>query len=130
MRRRPLRSGISWLLALVLMRSLIPAGFMPAWVDGAFTLILCDGHAYSASAGSSAHQHHHHQDGKSRTGGAEQSGEDCSYAQSANPALASTLDLTSAAVHLLVWDTPALHAGVPGSAPLRYRSARGPPAVS
>ena len=98
MSRRPMRSRISWLLALVLLRSLIPAGFMPAWVDGAFTLILCDGHAYSASAGSSAHQHHHHQDRKSRTGGAERSGEDCSYAQSANPALASTLDLTPATV--------------------------------
>jgi hypothetical protein len=128
MRRRPLSIGISWLLALVLMRSLIPAGFMPAWVDGAFTLILCDGHSYSA--GPSAHQHHHHPGAPAQSGTAHSPGDECSYAQSASPALAFNLDLTPAGTPLLSWTTPAFRAGVQGATPLRYASARGPPALA
>ncbi len=127
MKRRPLGFGISWLLALVLMRSLIPAGFMPAWVDGALALIVCDGQAYSADTGAAAHSHHH---GAGHSGTAHPSGDDCSYAQSANPALAFAIDLTPAGSQSLSWDVQAFHASVPVSAPRRYRSARGPPALA
>lgn len=128
MRRRPLSIGISWLLALVLMRSLIPAGFMPAWVDGAFTLILCDGHAYRA--GAATHRHHHQSGGAAQSGAAHSCGDECSYAQSASPALAFNLDLTPAGSPLLSWTIPAFRAGVQDATPLRYASARGPPALA
>ena len=128
MRRRPLSVGISWLLALVLMRSLIPAGFMPAWVDGAFTLVLCDGHAYRA--GPSVHQPHHHPGGVEPTGAAHSTGDECSYAQSASPALAFNLDLTPADSALLSWTGTAFRAGVQAATPLRYASARGPPPLA
>lgn len=128
MRHRPLNIAISWLLVLVLMRSLIPAGFMPAWVDGAFTLILCDGHAYRASA--APHQHHHHPGGVQQPDTARSAGDDCSYAQSASPALAFNLDLTPPSSSLLSWTVPAFRAGVQDATPLRYASARGPPALA
>ena len=127
MKRRFLRSGMSLLLALVLVRSLIPAGFMPGWVDGALTLIVCDGHAYRP--GSSAHQHHHHAGGGSPS--TEQtSGDDCSYAQSASPALAFSLDLTPATAPCVAWTLTVIPAGEQRDPPRRYASARGPPALA
>jgi hypothetical protein len=113
MSRRALPSGFAWVLALalVLVRSLVPAGYMPGLVDGRLSIVLCDSHA-------AAHQHHqhHHADG------------DCAYAQSASPALLATIDLSPPGQQFLSWTVRRFDPGLPISEPPRYSSARGPPA--
>jgi hypothetical protein len=134
MNRRPAAVAIAWLLALVLLRSLVPTGFMPAGEDGRFTLILCEGQGslpipavpMPAAAG---HHHHHHEGGSAPSSG-HHMGEDCAYAQSAHPALAAAFELPPAPVPMLFAAAPAFASRAPHAALPRYRAARGPPHVA
>jgi hypothetical protein len=119
MSRKPLNAGFAWVLALVLIRSFVPAGYMPGLVDGGFSLIVCD-------AGAAQHRHHHQPDHAS--GGLRLLGGDCAYAQSASPALLVAVDLSPPQQQSLSGKIQRFDTGVPDSEPLRYRSARGPPA--
>jgi len=120
MSRTVFRSGFAWVLALVLVRSLIPAGYMPGLVDGRLSIVLCDSHA-------AAHQHHRHHHPDPAVPGLHPADGDCVYAQSASPALLVPIDLPPPRRQLAYWSVQRLGSGVPISEPLRYSSARGPP---
>ena len=84
--RQPLHRGACFLLLMLCLRALVPAGFMLAEVDGTVRVVLCDadapgvhGHHHPGD-----HQNHHHTRLDSS----------CPYAQSAGPApLPVTLDV-------------------------------------
>jgi len=118
-------TGIAWLLVLVLLRSLIPTGFMPVWTSGHFELSLCEGQG-TAFASSQAH---HHQSSKSGTAleHGVHSGEDCAYAQSAHPALALAWILVSAPASAMTVASPESGFCGPHFSPARYCAPRGPP---
>ncbi len=115
------------LLGLVLLRALVPAGFMLAPVDGRFAVVLCDG---NMAAG--GHQQHHHH--RVRDDGGHHNGvhEDptCPYAQSAGPAPLPTLPMfagvapASPLLALVSFTQTLLRFG-----PTRQQTPRGPPAV-
>ena len=81
---KPSRNGAShwaapWVLAMLCLRALVPAGFMLASVDGQLAVVLCDADAARAAhhdAGQDHPGHHHHL----------QLDPTCPYAQSAGPA--------------------------------------------
>jgi hypothetical protein len=112
-------TGVSaWRVALVaalLLRALVPAGFMPA--AGSLALVFCEPGAFAP------HAHHAHHGGHGVAA-------ECPFAQSAGPAL-PTLALAPPA-HPLVSHVPAVgrEPGARCDAPLRYAAARGPPALS
>ncbi len=115
-----------WALALVpllLLRALIPAGFMPAVGAGSLALVYCEPGALVAPS-----SHAHHAPGAEHAGhGAHTAAGECPFAQSAAPALPTLL----AAV--LVQPQPAPVAAAPrddqhpAAVPLRHAAARGPP---
>lgn len=117
------RRGLVPLVALLLLRALIPAGFMPAVGAGSLALVFCDP---GVMAGVAHAGHHHHEDS---AGGAAAAGE-CPFAQSSAPALPS-LPATEAGAPVLA-DAPApWHApDFPLEVPPRHAAARGPPALS
>lgn len=125
MTRRPIGSGIAWLLALVLLRSLVPVGFMPAWGAGGFTLVLCEGQGWAPPGGS--HHHHHGVDAPAAT---HAHGEDCSFAQSAHAALVSGFEAAPVGIDVPVGVAPCIESRIfPPDLP-RHRAARGPPRLS
>ena len=113
-----------WALALVpvlLLRALIPAGFMPAVGAGSWALVFCEPGVLA-----SAHAGHHEGAGHA---GHSASGE-CPFAQSAAPALPSLAAPPPApplVAHLAAARPDDLRLG---SAPLRYAAPRGPPSLS
>ena len=125
-RRRPLSAGFAGLLALVLLRSLVPTGFMPAWVDGRLALVLCEGQGALPAVVTSGHHHHHHAD-TSTPATAHHAGEDCAYAQSAHPAMALAAELPPAPQSPMAAALPAAKAHAPFYTLPRYRAPRGPP---
>jgi hypothetical protein len=68
MNKRAARSWLAWLLPLLVLRAVIPAGFMLAWVDGSLQIVLCSGAgplplsppAVTATHEHDAHAHHGH----------------------------------------------------------------------
>jgi hypothetical protein len=118
-----LRFGIAGVLALVLIRTLVPAGFMPALVDGRLSLVICDSSAWSGSAGAALHHHH-----GPASGGLQHADGDCCYAQSASPALLISIDLAAAGTQRLSFIQNHFDSGVRVSEPFRHHFARGPPA--
>ena len=118
-----IRAGIAGVLALVLLRALVPVGFMLAVVDGAPMLVLCEGQGVVPDAAA----HHHHHAGHDAPDSARYHAQDCAYAQSAAPALLPPLDLPGIAGAVESRRTPAPESR-PFCSPLpRYRAARGPP---
>jgi len=130
-------------LGLVLLRGLVPAGFMLAPVDGTLAFVLCDidlpgasmpsgtmpsdampaGHDHDhmhmhmhMAADHAAHQHGTHGDST------------CPYAQSAGPAPLPTLPVLAGGA---TFEQPTLPASVTqtllGFGPIRQPSSRGPP---
>jgi hypothetical protein len=119
------RIAASCVVILAMLRFLVPVGYMPMIDGGRLTFMICDGSGWAA--GAAAHAHHHHLE---HSGGPHSGRPDCSYAQSASPALVSApppppyaatermVALESARLHLI-------------SARLqRHTHARGPPALA
>lgn len=116
-----------FLLGLLLLRALVPAGFMLAPVEGRFVVVLCHG---NMSAG--GHEHHHHD--PARDDAVHHDGlhghPDCPYAQSSGPAPLPTLPMLAAG------DASASQLAAPASitqtlsrfGPSRHQTPRGPPA--
>jgi len=111
------------LLAALLLRALVPAGFMPAVGAGSLALVFCEPGALVAAGVHGAHHHGH--DGAGN--GTHSAAAECPFAQSAAPSLPTLAALPPA--HSLVAHVLAL--GRVTSAlrpvPLRYAAARGPP---
>lgn len=76
--RRPLHRGACFLLLMLCLRALVPAGFMLAEVDGTVRVVLCDADA----PGIRGHQHHGDHQNHHHT----RLDSSCPYAQSAGPA--------------------------------------------
>jgi hypothetical protein len=133
MNRKRARNWTAWLLPLLLLRSLIPLGFMPMVGAGhAFEIVLCDGYAPVAAAsdampmdmssGSAMDMH-----GDTGHAGAHQAHSTCLYGSS--PALGAPLALDSSSA------APPPATAVPRrspqltylAAPIRAQTARGPP---
>ncbi len=127
-RRRPRLLALLVLPALVL-RSLIPIGFMPISDRGGIHLDFCPGEAQPPGALAGPHlAHHHHHGGADHGSPASASHPPCLFALSASPAFVPA----APALGLLPPEAAALAAG-PSSrvllpAIVRAQSARGPPA--
>jgi hypothetical protein len=113
-------------LPVLILRALIPAGFMPAVGAGSLALVFCEPGVLAAGA-HAAHQHHG-QDGPGHAG--HLAAGDCPFAQSAAPALPALAAV--AVAHPLVAHVPAIRPEDPALrfVPLRHTAARGPPALS
>lgn len=110
-----------WVLAMLCLRALVPAGFMLVPVDGQLAVVLCDADAARAArhhAGPDHSGHHHHL----------QSDPTCPYAQSAGPA---PIPAPPALVPQPVVNAPIVVAHrdqIPAHCgPFRKQSPRGPP---
>lgn len=125
MTARPYRlPGRRWLAGLILpvllLRALVPAGFMLASVDGDLSVVLCDGGALHA--GHPGHHHHYQHSGTPHA-----SDPTCPFAQSAGaaplpsfPPLADRLLATGAALageHEQTLAPPGPHRQHPARAP-------------
>jgi hypothetical protein len=116
-------SRLAWLLPLIVVRALVPVGFMPAWQDGALRMVLC-GPYVASHAGMPAHHHHgahegapaHHHQGE------------CPFAQSTGPALSPAVAPLATAYHVATLAPSAVTSVAERRIPLRYQSPRGPPA--
>jgi hypothetical protein len=112
-----------FVLAMLCLRALIPAGFMLAPVEGRLDLVLCDSQAPGAVHHHGGHdhsQHHHiHTDPT------------CPYAQSAGPAPIPTLPALAAAQIVSVPVPPKQFAQTHSQfGPSRQQSPRGPPQLA
>jgi hypothetical protein len=111
------------LLGMLLLRALVPAGFMLAPVDGSLVFVLCEpgvlGGHHHATHDHAAHHHGAHADSS------------CPYAQSAGPAPLPTLPvLAGGGVSELVVSPAALTQTFLHSGPPRQESRRGPPRLA
>ena len=117
------------LFGLVLLRALVPAGFMLAPVEGRFAFVLCDG---NMSAGGHQHHHHHHDHDDAVHHNGVHEDPSCPYAQSSGPAPLPTLPM------LAVGGAPASQLVAPASVtqtllrfgPTRQQTPRGPPSLA
>jgi len=124
--RNPGRATL-FVLGMLLLRALIPAGFMLAQVDGGLTVVVCD-----AEIPAGEHQHHHHpgHDGAAHHDGAH-GDPTCPYAQSAGPAPLPTLPvLAGSAVSDLQEQSAAVAQIFSTCGPTRQQSPRGPPSLA
>ena len=141
--------GSLLVLGLVLLRALVPAGFMLAPVDGHLAFVLCDADAAipgmsgmsgmaapadmaDMPAGAMPSSHHHvpmAMDHAAHQHGAH--GDPCPYAQSGGPAPLPTLPVLAAST---TFERPRLPAAVTqtllGFGPVRQPSSRGPPRLA
>src|ERR1700680_3612114 len=111
-----------FVLAMLCLRALVPAGFMLAPIDGRLEIVLCD-----SSVPSLGHHHHHsgydptthHHNGVDPT---------CPYAQSSGPAPLPALPAMAAAP---VASAPVVQSNVSQThatfGPARQQTPRGPP---
>ncbi len=125
-RTTPLRNGAGhwaapWVLVMLGLRALIPAGFMLAPAEGHLTVVLCDAVAHGAVHHLGSHDHPGH---RSHT----QFDPTCPYAQSAGPAPLPALPVLGpqpiATAGPLPVQVAQTHAQ---SGPSRQQSPRGPP---
>jgi hypothetical protein len=126
LRRMHRRRWALVLLPLLLLRALVPVGFMPAVGAGSFALMFCDA---ATGIGAGAHAHHHgHGQGPAASGQAgHAAAPDCPYAQSAAPPLLAVTAVPPTAPRA---DAPAGWPAVleaPRPPPPRHAAARGPP---
>jgi len=118
-------------LGLVLLRGLVPAGFMLAPADGHLAFVLCDADAsVSAMPGAMPASHHHlHMAMDHASHGHGTHGDPtCPYAQSGGPAPLPTLPVLAGGAS---FERPRLPAAITqtllGFGPIRRPSSRGPP---
>jgi hypothetical protein len=116
--RRRSRLLLAWVLPALVLRALVPFGFMPVASGGTVSMQLCPGHALSASG---------HDDG---THGAPHSGSGqglCAFAASAAPPVAPSVFVLPVLVRAIA--PAAVSAPAPVFLPAQFRahSPRGPP---
>jgi hypothetical protein len=121
-RRR--QAGIAALLAALLLRALVPAGFMPAVAAGSLALVFCE----PGVLGAGAHAHRHHPGPDGAGSGGHCASTECPFAQSAAPVLPSVVPLLHAPPRLARLAPLRREDQVQRSAPARHAAARGPPA--
>ena len=112
------------MLPALLLRALVPAGFMPAVGAGSPALVFCEPAAMAAGT----HAQHHHPAADGASGhGAHSASAECPFAQSAAPALPILAALAIA--HPLVAQVAAARPDDRNrpTVPLRHAAARGPP---
>ena len=121
-RLRAWRRSVGVLALLLLVRALVPAGFMASASEAGFQLVFCDAAAMAQHAG---HHTHHH----SRTGATTEPG--CPYAQSAGPAPPPALPFVASDVrHAHVVVPVEAASGAATSGPPRQQTPRGPPVLA
>lgn len=123
MTRRRLDLIIALLLPLMVLRALLPAGYMPVAEDGELRIVMCSDGLVPAAASSA-------DDGSTQHKLPPNAG-DCPFAHAAIDAPAVVVVITAVAAPVL----PGLIAGRQSNLPLatgppRHHSARGPPALS
>ncbi len=119
-------------LGLVLLRGLVPAGFMLAPVDGYLAFVLCDADApmpaTPAGAMPASHHHMHMAMDHAAHGHGAHGDPTCPYAQSGGPAPLPTLPVLAGGT---TFERPQLPAAITqtllGFGPIRQTSSRGPP---
>jgi len=119
-------------LGLVLLRGLVPAGFMLAPVDGHLAFVLCDADAsmpaMPAGAMPASHHHLHMAMDHAAHGHGAHGDPTCPYAQSGGPAPLPTLPMLAGGAR---FERPPLPAAITqtllGFGPIRQPSSRGPP---
>jgi hypothetical protein len=121
-RRLRLLCLLAFVLPVLALRALVPAGFMAAPVDGTLQIVLCQP---GAMAG------HHHHPGSPASGPALEVDPTCPYAQSAGPALMPTLPVLPAVAMMHRPEPPeAVTQTRLNFGPLRQQFPRGPPTLA
>jgi hypothetical protein len=127
---RPQRTSL-WTLVAVLafaLRSLVPAGFMWAPLDGHVTVVACSD--FSADVVALASHHHHHHHGVAQ-GGSSATGDSCPFALAGGAAFASSAPgLAVQHFEIVQARLPVFDTSAPRSIPLRFLAPRGPPAAA
>jgi hypothetical protein len=120
-----------FVLGLVLLRGLVPAGFMLAPVDGHLAFVLCDADASMSTmpgAVPASHRHLHMAMDHAADGNGAHGDPTCPYAQSGGPAPLPTLPVLAGGA---TFERPRLPAAITqtllGFGPIRQASSRGPP---
>lgn len=123
-RRLRLYCLVAFVLPVLALRALIPAGFMAAPVDGTLQIVLCQPEIMAGGH----HHHHHHNPQDPAPLDVDPT---CPYAQSAGPALMPTLPVLPAAVAMHRPEPPAATTQTQLSCgPPRQQSPRGPPILA
>lgn len=121
MRRRS-RALLALVLPALVLRALIPFGFMPVAGNGGPTMELCPG-----AVASSGHGHMHHHQGGSVPASAHAV---CAFAASAAPALSSVVLASLPAAGSLAAGRAADPASIRLPSILRAQAARAPPSLA
>jgi hypothetical protein len=122
-------------LGLVLLRALVPAGFMLAPVEGHLALVVCDGDARVPAMPGTAMPASHHPMHMAMDHAAHQHGAHgdptCPYAQSSGPAPLPTLPMLAGGTAFERPQSPAaVTQTILGFGPIRQPSSRGPPTLA
>ncbi len=120
MRRRS-RALLALVLPALVLRALIPFGFMPVAGNGGPVMELCPGVAAMAAGG---HAHHHHGGGANGPGSAHAL---CVFTASAAPALAPVVPASPPAAIALAAAAAAAPTSISLPTILRAQAARAPP---
>jgi len=129
--RETRRSGVSRLLVALAviafgLRSLVPAGYMWAPVEGGLAVVACPGHAADAVSSTAAHARHHHQHGSGAA-----SGDGCPFALAGSAVLAAHAPMVAAQhFEMRPLRLPQFDHSAPRSIPPRFLAPRGPPAAA
>lgn len=118
--RRRSRLLLAGVLPALVLRALVPFGFMPVASAGGVAMELCPGHAASAP-GHTGHEAGSH--GGPRSGG----GQLCAFAASAAPPVAPAIFILPTVARTIVAAVPIAPASVFLPPAFRAHSPRGPP---
>jgi Protein of unknown function (DUF2946) len=119
---RARRWCVQALLPLLLLRALVPVGFMPAIGTASLGLVFCEPQAHAG--------HHHHAGAEGSHPGGHAKYADCPYAQSASPALLADVHEPVLAPAIVAIASTACDHLAPRAPPPRHRAPRGPPILS
>ncbi len=121
-RRLRLLCLLAFVLPVLALRALVPAGFMAAPVDGTLQIVLCQPGAMTG---------HHHHSGSPDSGPQLEVDPTCPYAQSAGPALMPTLPVLPAVATMHRLEPPEAATQTRLTlGPLRQQFPRGPPTLA
>jgi hypothetical protein len=133
MNRRRVHRWVLWLLPLLLLRAVVPVGFMVSADASGLQLVICSGTTQLANAAENhAAHHHHHADGANAESAAASSDERSALCPFALAASSSTHEIAFAATSpqpvAHEQPTESLLAGASG--PIRADCIRGPPILA